>query len=410
VISYWIMTHVLNPLVGRDDELLGGMWAAVAAAFVFRDTSSAARSAGISRLSATAVSCLLCFALMLFVRPSPLGMALVLVVGTLLLIAMNRRDEIITMAITTLVVMVVAILSPHDALVQPLLRFIDTLVGVAVGVACLWVAQQKARLAASLEALIVRHRLNASLHRLPGRIVHDAWPRTDDPLAGRPLNADALARVRVFAPFGPIPHDLAAKLLDLQWNFSSVRQAGILPDDQETLRLAIRASTAEWRIAWPLVAPKFPKLAEGGRQNPRLEAHRQESARRYLTSHAPECRTPHGDGPIFPRPADRARRAGTFCLWRQPWPAAEAARGRRLSRRQDGGLRAARSAPRAAEASGSRTPCCRCARSETRPRDLRGALWISLTEQMRAGCISLSAPLRSRRTGSSRHKRAIPFS
>ena len=140
VISYWIMTHVLNPLVGRDDELLGGMWAAVAAAFVFRDTRSAALSAGISRLSATAVSCLLCFALMLFVRPSPLGMALVLVVGTLLLIAMNRRDEIITMAITTLVVMVVAILSPHDALVQPLLRFIDTVVGVAVGVACLWVA------------------------------------------------------------------------------------------------------------------------------------------------------------------------------------------------------------------------------------------------------------------------------
>jgi uncharacterized membrane protein YccC len=67
-------------------------------------------------------------------------MALVLVVGTLLLIAMNRREEIITMAITTLVVMVVAILSPHDALVQPLLRFIDTVIGVAVGVACLWVA------------------------------------------------------------------------------------------------------------------------------------------------------------------------------------------------------------------------------------------------------------------------------
>jgi len=33
-------------------------------------------------------------------------------------------------------VMVVAILDPADALRQPLLRLIDTLVGIAVGVAC----------------------------------------------------------------------------------------------------------------------------------------------------------------------------------------------------------------------------------------------------------------------------------
>jgi len=48
----------------------------------------------------------------------------------------DRRDEIITTAITTIVVMVVAILDPADALKQPLLRLIDTLVGIAVGVAC----------------------------------------------------------------------------------------------------------------------------------------------------------------------------------------------------------------------------------------------------------------------------------
>ena len=41
LISFWIMTHLLNTVVVRDDDLLGGMWAAVATAFVFRDTGRA---------------------------------------------------------------------------------------------------------------------------------------------------------------------------------------------------------------------------------------------------------------------------------------------------------------------------------------------------------------------------------
>ena len=140
LISYWVMTRILNPFVARDDDLLGGMWAAIAAAFVFRDTTNAALSASLGRLIATAVSCLTCLALLVLVRPTALGMALILIVGTLLLIAMNLRDTIITMAITTIVVMVVAILTPEDGRIQPLLRFIDTVVGIAVGVACRWIA------------------------------------------------------------------------------------------------------------------------------------------------------------------------------------------------------------------------------------------------------------------------------
>jgi uncharacterized membrane protein YccC len=46
---------------------------------------------------------------------------------------LNRREELITTGITTIVVMVVAMLGP-DPRNQPLLRFIDTLVGVGVGV------------------------------------------------------------------------------------------------------------------------------------------------------------------------------------------------------------------------------------------------------------------------------------
>ena len=41
LISFWIVTHLLNTIVVRDDDLLGGMWAAVATAFVFRDTGRA---------------------------------------------------------------------------------------------------------------------------------------------------------------------------------------------------------------------------------------------------------------------------------------------------------------------------------------------------------------------------------
>jgi hypothetical protein len=45
-----------------------------------------------------------------------------------------RPDDVITTGITTNVVMVVAAMSPEPAWKQPLLRTVDTLVGVAVGV------------------------------------------------------------------------------------------------------------------------------------------------------------------------------------------------------------------------------------------------------------------------------------
>jgi uncharacterized protein YdaU (DUF1376 family) len=67
------------------------------------------------------------------------------------------------------------------------------------------------------------------------------------------------------------------ELLDLQWNLSGLTQAGVLPDDPEALRAAIRATIAEWKVAWPLIEPKFPQVA-GGRQNARLEKHRQEDS------------------------------------------------------------------------------------------------------------------------------------
>jgi len=71
------------------------------------------------------------------------------------------------------------------------------------------------------------------------------------------------------------------ELIDLQWNLSSVENPGILPEDPDALRMAIRATLTEWKIAWPLVEPKFPPVP-GGRQNARLEQHRQDAARKHL--------------------------------------------------------------------------------------------------------------------------------
>jgi uncharacterized membrane protein YgaE (UPF0421/DUF939 family) len=140
LISYWIMTSVLNGVAIRDNDFLGGMWAAVAAAFVFRDTGCASVVAGVGRLIATSISFALCLVYLCFFRPSPIGMAVLLMAGCLVVMLLDRRDEIITTGITTIVVMVVAILSPFEAWHQPLLRLFDTVVGISVGVTCNWVA------------------------------------------------------------------------------------------------------------------------------------------------------------------------------------------------------------------------------------------------------------------------------
>jgi hypothetical protein len=55
------------------------------------------------------------------------------------MMSLGRRDDIVTTGITTTVVMVVAAMSPQDAWHQPLLRLGDTVVGIAIGVACKWI-------------------------------------------------------------------------------------------------------------------------------------------------------------------------------------------------------------------------------------------------------------------------------
>ena len=139
LITYWIMTHTLSRFVDKPSDFLGGMWAVVATVFVFRETRLRSLSAGIARLIATCVSFPLCLLYLSLFPFRPVGMAALIGIGTVAMALLGRRDDIVTTGITTAVVMVVAAMSPEDAWIQPLLRLADTMVGIAVGVACKWV-------------------------------------------------------------------------------------------------------------------------------------------------------------------------------------------------------------------------------------------------------------------------------
>jgi uncharacterized membrane protein YccC len=140
LISYWITTTALSGLVGRDIDYLGGMWATVATVFVFRDTRTATVSAGAHRFMATCVSFALC-QLYLWIFPfEAVGMAALLGIGTLVMMKLGRREDILTTAITTAVVMVVAAMDTRHARLHPLLRLLDTAVGIATGIGAKWVA------------------------------------------------------------------------------------------------------------------------------------------------------------------------------------------------------------------------------------------------------------------------------
>jgi uncharacterized membrane protein YoaK (UPF0700 family) len=68
------------------------------------------------------------------------GLATLIGVGSVAVSLLRRPDDIITTGITTAVVMVVAAISPDHAWKQPILRVVDTIVGVAVGVAGAWIS------------------------------------------------------------------------------------------------------------------------------------------------------------------------------------------------------------------------------------------------------------------------------
>lgn len=140
LISYLLVTHTLAHVysLSTADDLLGGMWAVAATVFVYRDSQQQSMAAAVSRFTATSLSFALCLVYLLIFPFHPWGLAVLIGFGSLVLTLTGRPEDGATAGITTAVVMVVAALSPHHAWEQPLLRVVDTAVGVAVGLAASW--------------------------------------------------------------------------------------------------------------------------------------------------------------------------------------------------------------------------------------------------------------------------------
>jgi uncharacterized membrane protein YccC len=140
-ISYWLITHILTYTysISRDDDLLGGMWAVVATIFVYRYSHAESVRAALSRMAATSVSFAVCLVYLLIFPFHLWAMATLIGIAAIAVTLLGRADDTITTGITIAVVMVVAALSPRDAWRQPILRVVDTAVGVAVGVAAAWI-------------------------------------------------------------------------------------------------------------------------------------------------------------------------------------------------------------------------------------------------------------------------------
>jgi hypothetical protein len=142
LVSYELTTRILTSAISsRDDQLLGGMWSVVATVFVCRESYRQSLSAALSRTAATALSFILCLGYLLFWPFSSWGLAILIGIGAVILIMIDRPGDVITASITTAVVMVVAGISVQHAWHQPILRLVDTLIGIAVGITGVWVGR-----------------------------------------------------------------------------------------------------------------------------------------------------------------------------------------------------------------------------------------------------------------------------
>jgi hypothetical protein len=74
----------INPLTDADDQI-GGLWAVIATAFVFRTSQAESIIAAKTRVAATALSFVLGFAYVLFLPSHAWGLAALIGVGTLVL-------------------------------------------------------------------------------------------------------------------------------------------------------------------------------------------------------------------------------------------------------------------------------------------------------------------------------------
>jgi multisubunit Na+/H+ antiporter MnhB subunit len=147
LITYWLVTTALSRVysLSRDDDLLGGMWAVLATIFVLRDSFGKSVAAAVSRMAATSVSFVLCLIYLAFLPFHVWALAVLVGSSALAVMLLGRPGDAVTAGITTAVIMVVAAVSPQHAWQQPILRLVDTVVGVGVGAVAAWVGIQVQR-------------------------------------------------------------------------------------------------------------------------------------------------------------------------------------------------------------------------------------------------------------------------
>ena len=128
--------------------------------------------------------------------------------------------------ITTAVIMVVTAISPHDAWRQPTLRLVDTVVGVAVGVAASWI-----RLRVTWRATPLTRPGPGARREAQGSIA----PGASDATASRRVASAVVWLCSVAESFvtGPIRRRNIAKMATLGWKGPTVfwprRQRSITP-------------------------------------------------------------------------------------------------------------------------------------------------------------------------------------
>jgi uncharacterized membrane protein YgaE (UPF0421/DUF939 family) len=113
LVSYELTTRILTSAISsRDDQLLGGMWSVVATVFVCRESFKDSVNAALSRTAATSLSFVLWLGYLSLLPFSSWGMTILIVIGAVILIMIDRPGDVVTTSITTTVVMVVAGISP----------------------------------------------------------------------------------------------------------------------------------------------------------------------------------------------------------------------------------------------------------------------------------------------------------
>jgi uncharacterized membrane protein YccC len=147
LVTFLLASRALSAVHSESsaDHLLGGMWAVVSTIFVNRSSYHESLKAAVSRTAATLISFAYCLIYLSFLPFHTWALPVLIGMSALTATLLGRPGDAITAAVTTAVVLVVCAVSPQDAWQQPILRFADTAIGVAIGIAFAWLDLRVAR-------------------------------------------------------------------------------------------------------------------------------------------------------------------------------------------------------------------------------------------------------------------------